>query len=564
MSSTQQELTLDIQGMTCQACALHVTQALEQVTGITSVDIPDWSAKQGTVRAAAGVADETVADAVKTAGYQASIVSRREVGEQLSNPSTDSGDRADYDLIVIGTGGAGMGAAIKAAESGHTCAIIERGVIGGTCVNIGCVPSKALLRAAEAYHTASYHPFTGVHTSAKEVDWNTVIEEKNSLVERLRSQKYVDVINSYPDHITLIQGEATLQADGSVLIDRNQVYRGEKVIIATGARPRILPIKGIDAVEVLTSTSAMDLEHLPRSMVIIGGRFIALEQAQLFARFGTQVTILQRSERLIPAHEPEIAEAIAEYLREEGIVIHTAAKPLAIREEGGEKVVTADMNGEQREFRTEQVLMAVGRQGNTETLNLEAVGVELNERGAVVVDEYMQTSHPNIYAAGDVTDRPQLVYVAAAAGGIATVNALNGNTKRLDLTVLPEVIFTDPQIATVGFTEAQAKKQGYDVKTTQIPLEYVPRALAARNTRGLIKLVADRSTDRLLGAHILAAEAGEVIQTAAMTIHAGKKYGFTVQDMREMLFPYLVQVEGLKLAALTFEKDVKQLSCCAG
>lgn len=284
----------------------------------------------------------------------------------------------------------------------------------------------------------------------------------------------------------------------------------------------------------------------------------------MFARFGTHVTILQRSERVIPAHEPGIAEAIAQYLREEGITIHTGTRLLSIREEHGEKIITGEVSGEQHEFRAEQALMAVGRQGNTKKLNLEAVGVEVNGRGTIVVNEYMQTSNPDIYAAGDVTNRPQLVYVAAAAGGIAVENALNSNTKRLDLTVLPQVIFTDPQIATVGLTEAQAKKQGYDVKTTQMPLEYVPRALAARNTRGLIKLVADRKTDHLLGAHVLAAEAGEVIQTAAMAIHSGNKYGFTVQEMREMLFPYLVQAEGLKLAALTFDKDVKQLSCCAG
>ena len=208
--------------------------------------------------------------------------------------------------------------------------------------------------------------------------------------------------------------------------------------------------------------------------------------------------------------------------------------------------------------------MAVGRTPHTGDMGLEEAGVELDAGGFIKVDEFMQTSHPRIYAAGDVTNRPKLVYVAAAAGGIAAENALNGNSRRLDLTVLPDVIFTDPQVATVGVTEAQARASDYDVKVTTLPLAYVPRALAARVTRGLIKLVADQGSDRLLGAHILAAEAGEVIQTASLAVKYGLQYGFTVANLREMLFPYLVQVEGLKLAAQTFEKDVAQLSCCAG
>jgi mercuric reductase len=208
--------------------------------------------------------------------------------------------------------------------------------------------------------------------------------------------------------------------------------------------------------------------------------------------------------------------------------------------------------------------MATGRTPNTSALGLDDAGIATDAQGFIVVDDFMQTSQPGIYAAGDVTNRPKLVYVAAAAGGIAAENALEGNRKRLNLTVLPDVIFTDPQVATVGLTEAQATADGYAVKTTTLPLHYVPRALAARDTRGLIKLVAEQGTDRLLGAHVLAAEGGEVIQTAALAVHAGLRYGFTVSDLRGMLFPYLTQVEGLKLAAQTFEKDVAQLSCCAG
>jgi pyruvate/2-oxoglutarate dehydrogenase complex dihydrolipoamide dehydrogenase (E3) component len=197
-------------------------------------------------------------------------------------------------------------------------------------------------------------------------------------------------------------------------------------------------------------------------------------------------------------------------------------------------------------------------------MGLEAVGVEVDEHGFIKVNDQMETANSNIYAVGDVTDRPEFVYVAAAAGGIAAANALTGASKSLNLTILPQVIFTDPQIAKVGLTTREAEAQGYDIKVSTLPLDYVSRALAARDTRSLIKLVAEHGSDRLLGAHVLAAEGGEIIQTAALAVKFGLQYGFTVENLRELLFPYLTQAEGLKLAAQTFEKDVTQLSCCAG
>ncbi len=359
-----------------------------------------------------------------------------------------------------------------------------------------------------------------------------------------------------------MQGRARAQPDGSVVLDDGRVCRSEKLVIAAGAQPRILPLEGIDGMSVLDSTSAMALAKQPRSLLVLGGRAVALELGQTFARFGTAVTILQRSERLIPEHEPQIAEALADYLRAEGLTIHTGVQPTAIRQKDGSTVVTADLDGQAREFQADQVLMAVGRAPNTQDLGLTEAGVELDGGGFIIVDDQLRTSNPNIYAAGDVTNRPKLVYVAAAAGGIAAGNALSGEETQLDLTVLPDVIFTDPQVATVGLTEAEALAK-YEVQVATLPLAYVPRALTARDTRGFIKLVADRASGRLLGAQVLAAEAGEVIQTAALAIECGRRYGFTVDDLRGQLIPYLTHGEGLKLAAQTFKKDVAQLSCCA-
>ncbi len=559
--NAQQRVELKVLGMTCDSCAHHVTRALQRLPGVLEVHVPGWRSGRATVVAATDIPDEVLANAVREAGYRAQVTERVLVDEP---PQEDEGETHDYDLAVIGTGGAGMAAAIRGAELGARVAIVEAGTIGGTCVNIGCVPSKTLIRTAEVYHKAGHHPFAGIITRAEGVNWREVIGQKNRLVAELRQSKYIRVLASYGDRITLVRGRARLQQDGRVIVDTGQVFHPRRIVVATGAHPRLLPLVGIDQVEVLTSTTAMALEEQPYSLLVIGGRAIALELGQTFARLGTRVTILQRSPLILPDHEPELSGALTGYLMDEGITIHTGIKPVAIRQEGDEKVVVAEVGGETREFRAQHVLMATGRTPNTRNLGLEDAGVEVDEQGFIIVNAYMQTNNPQVYAAGDVTNGPKLVYVAAAGGGIAAENALEGNHKRLDLTVLPRVVFTDPQVATVGLTEAEARTAGYDVVVSSLPLSYVPRALAARDTRGLIKLVADRASDRLLGAHVLAAEGGEVIQTAALAVKMGLEYGFTLTALREMLFPYLTQVEGLKLAALAFEKDVSQLSCCAG
>jgi mercuric reductase len=261
----------------------------------------------------------------------------------------------------------------------------------------------------------------------------------------------------------------------------------------------------------------------------------------------------------MPEYEPEIGRAIKEYFELEGIGVITSVQIERLSRDEKGRMVHARVMGQDREFRAEQILMALGREPNTQNLGLEHVEVELDEDGAIIVDEYQQTSNPKIYAIGDVTTNPKFVYVAAAGGKLAARNALTESLNPLDLSVMPAVIFTDPQIATVGLTEAEARVRGYEVQVSKIDLVHVPRALAARDTRGFIKLVVDAKSGRLLGAHVLAAEGGEVIQTATLSI----KFGIRIEDLTDTLFPYLTQVEGLKLAAQAFTKDVTMLSCCA-
>lgn len=462
-----------------------------------------------------------------------------------------------YDLAVIGAGSAGFSAAITAAEQGAQVALIGHGTLGGTCVNIGCVPSKTLIRATESlHHAGAAARFTGIRAEGRVIDWAALIAQKDELVAGLRQAKYADLLPAYKT-IAYLDGPARL-ADGGVAVNGSLV-KAPKVIVTTGARPAVPPIPGIETIDYLTSTSALDLKRLPKSLLVVGGGFVGAELAQVFARAGVKVTIVCRS-RLLPAAEPEIGEALSKYFQQESITLNcgVAYEFCKTTDKGVELCVWQE--GDREALAAEQILIATGRRPNVEQLGLAEAGVRQAEGGAIEVDDRMRTSRTGTYAAGDVTGRDRFVYMAAYGAKLAAKNALNSDSLVYDNSAIPEVVFTDPQVATVGLTEAAAKAAGHQVATSALSLDNVPRALAARDTRGLIKLVADAKSRKLLGAHILAPEGADSIQTAALAIKAG----MTVEQLGETIFPYLTTVEGLKLAAQTFNRDVKMLSCCAG
>ena len=464
-----------------------------------------------------------------------------------------------YDLVVVGAGSAGFSAAITAAEQGAQVALVGHGTIGGTCVNIGCVPSKALIRATEAVRHANDAAarFDGIESGARVVDWAAQIAQKDALVAGLRQAKYTDLLPEY-NNVVYREGQARL-VDGGVEV-AGQRLASERIIIATGARPDLPGIPGIADVSPLDSTTALALNELPRSMIVLGGGYIGVELAQTFARAGVAVTLVFRS-RLLPEAEPEIGSALATYLADEGIrIVGGIAYETARRTDDGGIALAITRDGRPEILTAERILVATGRRPNTETLGLAEAGVAATPAGAIIVDDRMRTSKTGVYAAGDVTGKDQFVYMAAYGAKLAAKNALNGDGLRYDNAAMPAVVFTDPQVASVGMTEAQARAAGHSVRTSVLSLDNVPRALAARDTRGLIKLVADGATRKLLGAHILAPEGADSIQTAALAIRGG----LTIDDLSEAIFPYLTTVEGLKLAAQTFDKDVKKLSCCAG
>lgn len=551
---TKEEITLNVRGMTCDSCAIHVVEALKSVEGVTDAEVPGWQSGQATVRAQAGVTAEALSVAVREAGYSAAVRTRQSAGGTVS----EDGKGGDYNLMVIGGGSAGFAAAIKGAELGYNVALVEAATIGGTCVNVGCVPSKTLIRAVETHHQAGQDRFWGVHTSPGRVNWPQVIAHKDELVAELRQSKYVDVLAAYPE-ITYIQGYARLTGKNGLEIDGTP-YTVDKIVIATGASPWAPPIPGLAGAGYLDSTSALDLKELPKSMTVLGANAVGLELAQIYARAGTYVTVLELLPRIAPFEDEEVSAALAEYLQEEGLRIVTDFQTVQVEKHEGRYVLTGILNDAEARFEAEQTLVAAGRRPNSAGMGLKEAGVKLGGRGEILVDEHLQTDNPDVYAAGDVLGQDMFVYVAAYGGTLAAENALTDAGRVYDTSTIPRITFTDPQIASAGLTESQAREGGYQVKASTLPLVHVPRALAARDTRGLIKLVADAATDRLLGAHVLAAEGGEVIQTAVLALQAG----YTTQDLAGIIFPYLTMVEGLKLAAQTFEKDVAKLSCCAG
>ena len=463
----------------------------------------------------------------------------------------------DLHIAVIGSGGSAMAAALKSAERGARVTLIERGTIGGTCVNVGCVPSKIMIRAAHVAHLRRRSPFDeGIAAVEPTIDRPRLLAQQQARVDELRRDKYEGILDDN-SAITVLRGEARFIDANTVQVTTpdgtEREVRFDRAFIGTGARPTIPPVPGLSDTPYWTSATALASDTIPDRLIVIGASVVAVELAQAFARLGSEVTILARS-RLLSRQDPAVDEAIQTAFKAEGVKVLNDTQASQISYTNEEFVLATNAG----ELRADRLLVAVGRTPNTDRLNLESIGVE-TDRGSVIVNEQLETRVPGIYASGDCTNQPQFVYVAAAGGSRAAIN-MTGGDARLDLSAMPEVVFTEPQIATVGLSEADAEASGYVTDSRTLTLDNVPRALVNFDTGGFIKMVAERESGRLLGVQSVAGEAGELIQTAVMALRAR----MTVNEIADELFPYLTMVEGLKLCAQTFTKDVKQLSCCAG
>ncbi len=467
-----------------------------------------------------------------------------------------------YDLIIIGGGAAAFSAAIKANRLGARTAMINAGLpLGGTCVNVGCVPSKTLIHAAKVIHQAKAHNIPGLEFSVKRVDFAKIVADEQSLVAQMRADKYQSVLDSL-DKVTFIHGygkfidEHRVRVTGAKAVNE---YEADKFIIATGSRARIPDIQGLEDARYITHTDLVALKKLPESIVVIGGGAQGCEWGQMLARFGVKVTILQRSERILPAAETGAAVRLQEILEREGIDIRTNAVPTSVKMENGKKVVIYKMGGEDRRLVVDEILLTSGRTPNTDRLDLGVAGVEINNNGAIKVDAALKSSNPDIYAAGDVAGLPlRQETTAGREGSLAAQNALKGESGAIDYSTVPYAVFTDPQLAGVGLTEAEQMRRYNTCLCRTVQLKVLPKARITKQTEGLFAISANPKTEVIEGVHILAPNASDLI-AAAMILVLNKN---TLDDVINSIPMFPTLSEGIKYAAMSFKDDISKLSCC--
>ncbi len=471
-----------------------------------------------------------------------------------------------FDLVILGSGSTAFAAALRAQEMGKTAVMTEERSLGGTCVNRGCLPSKNLIGAAKLVHDAAHPRFPGLRPAALEVDFSRLVQQKDDVIAAYRQRKYESLVGG---KIRVERGHAEFLDSHTVAVDGKQLI-GDAFLVATGARPVVPDIRGLAAVphltsDLLTSREEMELDVLPRSLLIVGAGYVALELGQMFHRLGTAVTIVERGAELLGGgYEPELGPAVRELLADEGLEVLTSATVTEVRAETGQVVASARVGGTPHMLRAERLLIAAGRRPNTDGIGLARVGVALGRDGQILVDEHLRTRAPHIFAAGDVVGHEQgsqmATPVGAQDGGIAAHNALSGEPLRaVNHRIIPRAIFIDPPTAVVGMTEQEAVSAGRPCWCRVVPMALVPRAGAIRDTRGFVKMVADRDTDEVLGVTMLGHGAAEVVHEAAMAL----RFRARLQDFIELMHVYPTMSEALKIAALSRFKEPATLSCCA-
>jgi pyruvate/2-oxoglutarate dehydrogenase complex dihydrolipoamide dehydrogenase (E3) component len=456
-----------------------------------------------------------------------------------------------YDAIVIGTSQGGRFLPIELSKAGQKVALVERDQLGGACVNTGCTPTKTMVASARLAHLARRAAEYGVHVGPVSVDLAAVRERKRAMVAGAR-QNYASRLTQ--DGLDLIEGEARFTGPKTVEITlKNGVTRqisAPVIVIDTGTRPRPLAITGADDVSVLDSTSIMELDELPQHLIILGGGYIGLEFGQMFRRFGSTVTIIQHSARLLMNEDEDISDEVAAILREDGITVLTSSTPVAVEPAAGGRVRltirTAD--GEQ-ELEGSHLLAAIGRIPNTEALNLEAAGIRLNDQGFIAVDEYLQTSVPGVSAMGDVTGSPAFTHSSYDDYRILHANLIRQEKASTRDRIVPYTVFIDPQLGRVGLTEREARAQGRAIRVAKLPMNAVIRAIETGETRGFMKAVIDGDTRRILGCAIFGSEGGEIM-TAIQVAMLGK---LTDTAMADAIFTHPLLAEGLNTLFAAFD-----------
>ncbi len=468
------------------------------------------------------------------------------------------GDTAD--LIILGSGSTAFAAAIRAVSYGARVKMFEKSVLGGTCINWGCIPSKTLIHAALFNHEAHLGRSLGLAAGDEEgkIDAGRLFSHREDVVNKLRRDRYLEVLASLHG-LELIKGTARCVDRHTIECDE-QRYRSERILIATGGTPRVPRLPGLEACDWLTSRSALLQKQLPASLVIIGGGVIAVELGQMYARLGCRVTILEHGPRLLPAVEPELAAVVEKVLVKERITVATSTTVCTLERRGGMNAVIAEVSGIRHTFCCEKLLLAVGTEPASADIGLESAGVERDPKGFVITDDYMRTTAEGIWAAGDVVGRTMIATVGAREGIVAVDDMFNrGCGCSMDYLAAPMAIFTDPEVAMVGHNERSAQEAGFDIIVNTIPVDAIPKAHVTGATDGVIKMVADRGTGRILGVHLACHRGAEMINEASLALHMRA----TVNDLATTMHVYPSIGEGLKLCAQGFDRDISRLSCCA-
>jgi mercuric reductase len=557
MPQNRETITLEIEGMTCEGCATHIEKDMNATEGVLSSTVNHETGKGEFNFDADKMSKANVIDAINSVGDYSVVNNVDE--EEVS--AVNSKGQNQFDLIIIGGGSAAFSAAIKAEGLGLTTLMVNAGLdFGGTCVNVGCVPSKNLIRAAETVRLATHSNFKGIKPKGADIDFTQTIKDKKALVASLQQQKYMDVVSDFKN-LTMLKGWAEFVDNKTILVNGKDTYTAANIIIATGATTNIPSIEGLNKVGYLTNVSLFDLEEKPKSLTIMGAGYIGLEIVMAYNRLGVKVRIIEFTDRPLRSQTKDITDVLVEQMNSEGIEILPNFRAFKFEKKGNDTIIHCNCPDGSTTQIVEKghIVVATGTKPNTSNLGLENIGLKLTESGHIIVNEKMETNISNIYAAGDVTITPAFVYTAATEGSTAVNNAFSSTKTSIDYSSLPWVVFTDPQIAGAGIDEIEAEKKEIPFEVSKLDLIHVPRALAAQDTRGFIKLIRNTETDKLIGARVVALEGGELIQQLSMAI----KFGITVKDLAESFYPYLTLGESVKLAAITFGKDVSKLSCCA-
>ena len=470
----------------------------------------------------------------------------------------------EYDLVILGGGAGAFSAITEASERGLSTAMVNTGLpLGGTCVNVGCVPSKHLLAVAETADVPRSNPFEAIEYGDDQprVDWKTAIEEKDRLIASLREQNYVNVADHHETDV--YEGFGQFVEDTTIEVvdgeDEGMRLRGRKALVATGSSPRIAPIDGIDEVGYETSETIIERHNLPGNMVVIGGGYVGCEWSQILSRLGANVTLLQRSSYILSGMWEDLGRDLQSHLRDEGITVITNATLNEVKtsDNGGVTVDTSVASGD-REFVADELFVATGVKPNTVDIGLETIGVETDESGTIEVDEHFQTSNSEVYAVGDCIGEPMLETVAAKEGNRAVKNAFGDEGVTIDYDAVPKVIYTSPEVASVGVTEPEYMAEHGTCTCRTIQMEDIPKAKAVKDTRGLVQVVKHHETDEIVGVHMVGPRAADMISEATLAV----KFGLTVDDIIDTVHPFPTFSEAFKHACQAFRRDTSTMSCC--